>query len=158
MKKALFCIVLTVTLCNICSCTIPIPPHVPDEGIWYCKELGIAVEFDSETANEILYRECQARGYISSTEYIDMKASFLTRQNLLNLTLREDKSACLVGYYNYNKGKFEIITSNISIDDDFNNSYEQIDLGDKAYSFVEIDSYDDVKTPNENNIIKYFFQ
>ena len=151
MKKALFCIVLIAIVTSLCACTIPFP--MPEDGIWYCEELGITLVFEYETP-------VSGRWYFSDTEYKDLEIGS-PPGNFVRIYYCEEhepfrKFRIYSGKCTYENNILTFHLSGILNPSDIEG--DMISVEGVEYTFVEIDSYDDVKTPNENNIIKYFFQ
>lgn len=45
MKKALFCILVIYILTLLCACSVSFPAKKPSDGIFYCSELKMSIDF-----------------------------------------------------------------------------------------------------------------
>ena len=136
MKKTFCCFIVFVILCTFFGCSI-IPPY-PSEGIWYCEDLGLVIDFATKLG----------RIYITDEEFvpIDIAIGYDGRLVVFYHDKENDHEIWVYeGFYKYkeNKNLFEI---DMLYKADPNNPYygDEIKV-DQTYSFELIDSYDAIE-------------
>ena len=135
MKKILFVFILACIIIISTSCTIA--SDAPSEGIWYCEELQLVIEFEGREASvysfdeKISYMNLQLRNWIDGGFDIicdDAEGEIIEIYTGWRKYKSSDKFIILL----YGKANPE---------DDFRT---QIELDDEEYVFVRVNSYDEI--------------
>ena len=141
MKKIslLLSIIYMISIFTSCSIT----PKYPTDGIWYNNELKLVIEFNENKTLVYSYDE-----NLSDLE-LDIQ---IGRDRYVDIVYYDDISGELVeiysGWRKYKNDKFVItLYSRANPEDDFKT---QIELNDEEYTFVKIESYDEI-SELENN-------
>lgn len=143
MKKILFVFILICTIIVSTSCTIA--PNCPVDGIWYNEELKLAFEFKKN--KDLVY------SYDENFSDLDLKIRWW-RDGGVEIGY-EDESGDFVELYSgwriyKNKNKFIIKFNEMANpEDDFKT---KIDLDDKKYVFVRIESYNEIEKMENTSI------
>lgn len=155
MKKILLCAFLMIAAISLVSCALP--HKFPEDGIWYCEELGISFEANDKNGEN-------GRWYYSDTEYHELgyvKGSLFPEMTIEYIT-EEDAFHIYGGVVSYKDDK--VYFTMYSMIDPVNvSSFTKTTVGTyiviegKEYVFEEIESYDEVKYDPENNMIVQFF-
>lgn len=134
MKRVIF-ILLVLIVIAFCSCSITSP--LPDEGIWYCDELGATIDF----------AEITGRMYIAEEHYVELeiRAGFDDTLELLYYPSPGYVNAICVceGYYRYTDDTLTVKAFRVVNFDD--NEFTTTEVDDVEYVFKQIKSYDDIE-------------
>ena len=135
MKKFSLVFILICIIIVLTSCTIA--PDAPSEGIWYCEELQLVIEFEGREASvysydeKLSYMDLQLRNWIDGGFDIicdDAEGEIIEIYTGWRKCTSSDKFIiCLYGKANP--------------DDDFRT---QIELDEEEYVFVRIENYDEI--------------
>ena len=134
MKKILLVFILVFSTIISIACTIA--PYTPSEGIWYCEKLKLAIEFNE--ANSSVY------SYDTNLSHIDLQVRSWIDGGF-DIIYENDEEVIEV-YSGWRKSTTKdkltiILYSKANPEDDFKT---QIDLNDEEYTFVKIESYDEI--------------
>ena len=143
MKKFFACSVFIVIafICTSCSIT----PKTPTEGIWYCEEIGISIEFYMDPLySSVDPRIRSVRMYDDEGNYQELEQNWWYSGQLD--FYYEDSGGNEIniysGFYKYRNDKFIIYL--ISKGDPKDNYKTQIELNNEKCVFIEIESYDKI--------------
>ena len=135
MKKNILVFVLICIIIILASCTIA--PDAPSEGIWYCEELQLVIEFDGREASvysydeKLSYMDLQLRNWIDGgfdIIYDDGEGEIIEIYTGWRKYKSSDKFIILL------YGKADPGT-------DFKT---QIELDEEEYVFIQVDSYEGI--------------
>lgn len=135
MKKNILVFVLICIIIILASCTIA--PDAPSEGIWYCEELQLVIEFEGREASVYSYDEKLSYMDLQLRNWIDGGFDIIC----------EDAEGEIIEIYTgwrkrTSSDKFIIrLYGKANPDDDFRT---QIELDDEEYAFVRIENYDEI--------------
>ena len=135
MKKILFVFILACIIIISTSCTIA--PDAPSEGIWYCEELQLVIEFEGREASVDSYDENLSHMDLQLRNWIDGGFDIIC----------EDAEEEIIEIYTgwrkrTSSDKFIIrLYGKANPDDDFRT---QIELDDEEYVFVKIENHDEI--------------
>ena len=135
MKKLSLVLALVCIMIVLASCTIA--PDAPSDGIWYCEELKLAIEFEESKASVLSYDENLSDMDLQLRDWID---------GGFDIICDDAQGEVIEIYQGWRKHKSSdkfIITlySKANPEDDFRTKTE---LNDKEYIFVRIESYDEI--------------
>ena len=135
MKKISLVFILICIIIVFTSCTIA--PDAPSEGIWHCEELQLAIEFEG--------RESSVCSYDKNLSHMDLQLRNWIDGGF-DIICEDDEGEIIeiyTGWRKYkNSDKFIIrLYSKANPEDDFKT---QIELDDKEFVFVRVDSYDEI--------------
>ena len=135
MKKNLFVFILACIIIISTSCTIA--PDAPSEGIWYCEELQLVIEFEGREASVCSYDKNLSHMDLQLRNWID---------GGFDIICEDDEGEIIEIYTGWRKhtssDKFIIcLYGKANPDDDFRT---QIELDDEEYTFIKIESYDEI--------------
>lgn len=135
MKKSILIIILVCTIMFFQSCSVA--PKAPSNGIWYCKELNLAIEWEENTTIVHSYDISLSSMDLRVRDWIDGGFDIICDDGNGNII------DIYSGWKKYTDNhKFVIIVySKASPIDNFKT---QIELDDEKYTFVKIQSYDDI--------------
>ena len=141
MKKFLFVFILACIIIISTSCTIA--PDAPSEGIWYCEELQLVIEFEGREASVCSYDKNLSHMDLQLRNWIDGGFDIIC----------DDAEGEIIeiytGWRKYKSSdKFTIrLYGKANPEDDFRT---QIELDDEECVFVRVNSYDEINE-FENN-------
>jgi len=125
------CIILVFTGCTIA-------PDAPSEGIWYCEELKLAIEFEGREASVSSYDEKLSHMDLQLRNWID---------GGVDIVYQNEEGQIVEIYSGWRKSKrndtFVIRLYRKANPED--NYQTQIELNDEKHTFVKIESYDEIK-------------
>ena len=135
MKKFLFVFILACIIIISTSCTIA--PDAPSEGIWYCEELQLVIEFEGREASVCSYDKNLSHMDLQLRNWID--GGF----DIICDTAEGEIVEIYTGWRKYKSSdKFIILLyGKANPEDDFRT---QIELDDEEYVFVRVNSYDEI--------------
>ena len=135
MKKFLFVFILACIIIISTSCTIA--PDAPSEGIWYCEELQLVIEFEKSEASVYSYDKNLSHMDLQLRNWID--GGF----DIICDTAEGEIVEIYTGWRKYKSSdKFIILLyGKANPEDDFRT---QIELDDEEYVFVRVNSYDEI--------------
>ena len=135
MKKFLLVFILICTTIVSTSCTIA--PDLPSDGIWYCEEIKLVIEFEEGQTSVCSYDENLSQMDLQLRNWID---------GGFDIVCQNDKEEIVEIYSGWRKfttnDKFIIILYSKANPED--NYRTQIELNDEEYTFIKIDSYDEI--------------
>lgn len=135
MKKLLLVFILICTIIVSTSCTIA--PKLPSDGIWYCEELKLAIEFGEGQTSVCSYDENLSQMDLQLRNWID---------GGFDIVYPCDDGQIIEIYSGWRKftndDMFIILLYNKANPED--NYRTQIELDDEEYTFIKIDSYDEI--------------
>lgn len=135
MKKTLLVFILVFVTIISTSCTIA--PGAPSDGIWYCEELKLVIEF--EESNHSVY------SYDENLYHIDLQLRIWIDGGF-DIIYQNDEEQIVEIYSGWRKittnDKFIILLYSKANPED--NYRTQIDLNDEEYTFIKIDSYAEI--------------
>ena len=134
MKKILFVFILACIIIISTSCTIA--PDAPSEGIWYCEELQLVIEFEGREASVCSYDKNLSHMDLQLRNWIDGGFDIIC----------DDEGEIIEIYTGWRKctssDKFIIrLYGKANPDDNFRT---QIELDDEEYVFVKIENHDEI--------------
>lgn len=135
MKKSILITILVCIIMTFQSCTIA--PKAPSDGIWYCKELKLAIEWKENTATVHSYDNSLSSMDLQVRDWIDGGFDIIW----------DDGNGDIIDIYSGCKKhtddhEFRIILySKANPRDNFKT---QIELNDEKYTFVKIQNYDEI--------------
>ena len=134
-KKLVFSFLLICIIIVFTSCTIA--PDAPSDGIWYCEELKLAIEFDESRSSVHSYDKNLSHMNLKLRNWID--GGF----DIICDNAEKESIEIYCGWRKYaSDDKFIIrLYSKANPEDHFQT---QIELDDEEYTFIRIDSYDEI--------------
>ena len=135
MKKFILAFILICIIIVSTSCTTA--PDLPSDGIWYCEELKLVIEFEGREASVDSYDENLSHMDLQLRNWIDGGFDIIC----------EDADGEIIEIYTgwrkrTSSDKFIIrLYGKANPDDDFRT---QIELDDEEYVFVKIENYDEI--------------
>ena len=118
VKKLIMLILLVVFLClGLCSCSFPQPK--PEEGVWYCDELMIEIDFF--VYNQQQTQHC-AKKYNQDGTYQDVLCCF-DYGSVINICSVNQEENYLIAEFLYRNGTFSVTT----MEDNRTYIFERID-------------------------------
>lgn len=135
MKKNPLVFILVCIMIVSTSCTIA--PNIPSDGIWYCEELNLAIEFGESKNSVYSYDKNLAHMDLQLRNWIDGGFDIVCEK------YEEQVVEIYSGWRKYTSNdKFTIILYSKANPED--NYKTQIELNDEEYTFIKIDSYDEI--------------
>lgn len=133
-KNLLFFILVCITIVST-SCTIA--PDIPSDGIWYCEELQITIEFGESKTSVYSYDENLSHMDLQLRSWID--GGF----DIVCVNDEEQIVEIYSGWRKFiNNDKFIILLYSKANPED--NYRTQIELNDEEYTFIKIDNYAEI--------------
>ena len=135
MQIFLLVLVLTSIIITFTGCTFA--PNAPSDGIWYCEELKLAIEFGESKTFVYSYDENLSDMNLQLRNWIDGGFDIIC----------DDAEGEIIeiytGWRKYKSSDKFIISmySKANPDDNFKT---QIELDDEKYTFIKIESYDQI--------------
>ena len=135
MQIFLLVLVLAFIIISFTGCTFA--PNAPSDGIWYCEELKLAIEFGESKTFVYSYDENLSDMNLQLRNWIDGGFDIIC----------DDAEGEIIeiytGWRKYKSSdKFIIrLYGKANPDDDFRT---QIELDDEEYIFIKIESYDEI--------------
>ena len=135
MQIFLLVLVLTSIIITFTGCTFA--PNAPSDGIWYCEELKLAIEFGESKTFVYSYDENLSDMNLQLRIWIDGGFDIIC----------DDAEGEIIeiytGWRKYKSSDKFIISmySKANPDDNFKT---QIELDDEKYTFIKIESYDQI--------------
>ena len=135
MKKFILAFTLICIIIVSTSCTIA--PDAPSEGLWYCEELQLVIEFEEREASVCSYDKNLSHMDLQLRNWIDGGFDIIF----------DDAGGEIIEIYtgwrkHTSSDKFIIcLYGKANPDDDFRT---QIELDDEEYVFVRVNSYDEI--------------
>ncbi len=122
----LVCIINFFTCCTIA-------PDLPSDGIWYCEELKLAIEFGESKSSVYSYDENLSHMELQLRNWIDGGV------DIICVNAEEEIVEIYCGWRKYTSNdKFIILLYSKATPED--NFKTQIELDDEEYTFVKIES------------------
>ena len=135
MKKILFVFILACIIIISTSCTIA--PDAPSEGIWYCEELQLVIEFEGREASVCSYDKNLSHMDLQLRNWIDGGFDIIWDNG------EGDIIEIYSGWRKFkNDDMFIILLYSKANPED--NYKTQIELDDEEYTFIKIDSYTEI--------------
>lgn len=106
MKFIVFVLLIAISV-GLCACSFPQPK--PEEGIWYCEELMIEIDFSVFSENEGVNPPYFAKKYSADGTYQDVECLFDYGDNILIYSL-DYSEEYLNGEFVYRQDTFTVIT------------------------------------------------
>ena len=135
MKKLPLISTLICIIIVSASCTTA--PDLPPEGIWYCEELNLVIEFGESQPSVCSYDENLSRMNLQLRNWVD---------GGFDIVCPYDDGQIIEIYSGWrkftNNDKFVILLYSKANSED--NYKTQIELNDEEYTFVKIDNYDEI--------------
>ena len=135
MQIFLLVLVLTSIIITFTGCTFA--PNAPSDGIWYCEELKLAIEFGESKTFVYSYDENLSDMNLQLRNWIDGGFDIIC----------DDAEGEIIeiytGWRKYKSSDKFIISmySKANPDDNFKT---QIELDDEKYTFIKVESYDQI--------------
>ena len=135
MKKFILAFILICIIIASTSCTTA--PDLPSDGIWYCEELKLVIEFEGREASVDSYDENLSHMDLQLRNWIDGGFDIIC----------EDAEGEIIEIYTgwrklTSSDKFIIrLYGKANPDDNFRT---QIELDDEEYVFVKIENHDEI--------------
>ena len=135
MQIFLLVLVLAFIIITFTGCTIA--PNAPSDGIWYCEELKLAIEFGESKTFVYSYDENLSDMNLQLRNWIDGGFDIIC----------DDAEGEIIeiytGWRKYKSSDKFIISmySKANSDDNFKT---QIELDDEKYTFIKVESYDQI--------------
>ena len=135
MQIFLLVLVLTSIIITFTGCTFA--PNAPSDGIWYCEELKLAIEFGESKTFVYSYDENLSDMNLQLRNWIDGGFDIIC----------DDAEGEIIeiytGWRKYKSSDKFIISmySKANSDDNFKT---QIELDDERYTFIKVESYDQI--------------
>ena len=141
MKKKSLVFVLVCIIIVSTSCTIA--PDLPSDGIWYCEELKLAIEFGESKTSVCSYDENLSHMKLQLRNWVD---------GGFDIVYENDEEQIVEIYSGWRKytssDKFIIfLYGKANPEDDFRT---QIELDDEEYVFAKIESCDEISELEDN--------
>jgi len=135
MKKILLVFILVYVMIVSTNCTIA--PDSPSDGIWYCEELKLVIEFGESKTSVYSYDDNLSHMDLQVRNWIDGGFDIVCKDHEEQIVeiysgWREFKST----------DKFIILLYSKANPED--NYKTQIELNDEEYTFIKRDSYDEI--------------
>ena len=135
MKKFILAFILICIIIVSTSCTIA--PDLPSDGIWYCEELKLVIEFEEGKASVDSYDENLSHMDLKLRNWIDGGFDIIcddTEGEIIEI---------YTGWRKHTSSDEFIIRlyGKANPDDDFRT---QIELDDEEYVFVKIENHDEI--------------
>ena len=135
MKKFILAFILICIIIASTSCTTA--PDLPSDGIWYCEELKLVIEFEGREASVDSYDENLSHMDLQLRNWIDGGFDIIC----------EDAEGEIIEIYTgwrkrTSSDKFIICLYGKANPDD--NFRTQIELDDEEYVFVKIENHDEI--------------
>ena len=135
MKKNSLVFILICIIIVFTSCTLA--PDAPSEGIWYCEELQLVIEFEGREASVCSYDKNLSHMDLQLRNWID---------GGFDIICEDDEGEIIEIYIGWRKykdsDKFIIrLYGKANPEDDFRT---QIELDDEECVFVRVNSYDEI--------------
>ena len=135
MKKILFVFILACIIIISTSCTIA--PDAPSEGIWYCEELQLVIEFEGREASVYSYDKNLSHMDLQLRNWID--GGF----DIICDTAEGEIVEIYTGWRKYKSSdKFIILLYGKA--DPGTDFKTQIELDEEEYVFIQVDSYEGI--------------
>ena len=132
MKKLLLVFILICTVIISTSCTIA--PDLPSDGIWYCEELKLVIEFGEDQPSVCSYDEILSQMDLQLRNWID---------GGFDVVCPYGDGQIIEIYSGWRKftndDMFIILLYSKANPED--NYQTQIELDDEEYTFIKIDNY-----------------
>ena len=140
MKKLLV-LILVCILAFFTSCTIA--PDAPSEGIWYCEELQLVIEFEGREASVYSYDKNLYHMDLQLRNWIDGGFDIICDDG------EGEIIEIYTGWRKYKSSDRFIIRlyGKANPEDDFRT---QIELNDAECVFIRVDSYDEINELESN--------
>jgi len=135
VKKTFTFIILVCFLITLFACSIT--PNYPESGIYYCQELGIAIDYGS--------RDREGRLYLENGEFVPIENYLGYGGEFIIVHNNEEKNVTLWIYDGYFKERDDetfsvFMYSKLDPSDPY--SGNDIDMGEEEFVFKRIDSYE----------------
>ncbi len=134
MKKSLVFILIFAIVAST-GCTIA--PKTPSDGIWYCKELMLVIEFEEDTSSVRSYDEKLFHMDLQLRAWIDGGFDIVCQNN-------EEQIVEIYSGWRKKVTNDKFIIDLYSKADPADHYKSQIELKDEEYTFVKIGSYDEI--------------
>ena len=135
MKKIPLVFILVCVIIVFASCTVA--PELPSDGIWYCEELKLAIEFGESKNSVYSYDKNLTHMDLQLRNWIDGGFDIVCEKD------EEQIVEIYSGWRKYTRNdKFIILLYSKANPED--NYKTQIELNDEEYTFIKIDSYDEI--------------
>ncbi len=135
MKKFLLVFIFVCIIIVCTSCTIA--PKLPSYGIWYCEELKLVIEFEDGLTSVYSYNENLSQMDLQLRNWIDGGFDIISPC---------DDGQIIEIYCGWRKftndDMFIILLYSKANPED--NYKTQIELNDEEYTFIKIDSYNEI--------------
>ena len=135
MKKFLLVFTLICTIIVSTSCTIA--PDLPSDGIWYCEELKLVIEFGESKTSVCSYDENLSQMDLQLRNWIDGGFDIISPCDDGQII----EIYCGLREFT-NDDKFIILLYSKANPED--NYRTQIELDDEEYTFIKIDNYAEI--------------
>lgn len=119
-KQYCYCILILVMIASLCACSVSFPGKTPTEGVWYCEELRIEIDFSVHYEQNI--PNC-AKLYHEDGSYTNILCHFDYGRGIF-LMSEDQQIRYFSGSFRYRDDRF-LVTS-----------YSD----EKVYTFLRIDS------------------
>ncbi len=135
MKKFRLVFILVFVIIISTSCTIA--PNTPSDGIWYCEELKLVIEFEESTPSVYSYDENLSHMDLQLRSWID---------GGFDIICQNDGEEIVEIYSGWRKIKTndKFIIRLYGKANSADNYRTQIELNDEEYTFIKIDSYAEI--------------
>ena len=135
MKNNILVFVLVCIIIILASCTIA--PDAPSEGIWYCEELQLVIEFDGREASVYSYDEKLSYMNLQLRNWIDGGFDIIYDDGEGEIV------EIYTGWRKYKSSdKFIILLYGKA--DPGTDFKTQIELDEEEYVFIQVDSYEGI--------------
>ena len=137
MKKFILAFILILICIIIVSTSCTTAPDLPSDGIWYCEELKLVIEFEGRESSVDSYDENLSHMDLQLRNWIDGGFDIIC----------DDAEGEIIEIYTgwrkrTSSDKFIIrLYGKANPDDDFRT---QIELDDEEYVFVKIENHDEI--------------
>ena len=135
MQIFLLVLVLASIIITFTGCTIA--PNAPSDGIWYCEELKLAIEFGESKTFVYSYDENLSDMDLQLRNWIDGGFDIIYENS-------DEQTIEIYCSWRKYKSSDKFIISMYSKANPEDNFKTQIELDDEQYTFIKIESYDEI--------------
>ena len=135
MQIFLLVLVVAFIIITFTGCTIA--PNAPSDGIWYCEELQLVIEFEG--------REASVYSYDKNLSHMDLQLRNWNDGGF-EIICDDAEGEIIEIYTGWRKhtSSDKFIISMYSKANPADNFKTQIELDDEKYTFIKIESYDEI--------------
>ena len=135
MQIFLLVLGLAFIIITFTGCTIA--PNAPSDGIWYCEELKLAIEFEGRESSVCSYDKNLSHMDLQLRNWIDGGFDIIYENS-------DEQTIEIYCSWRKYKSSDKFIISMYSKANPEDNFKTQIELDDEQYTFIKIESYDEI--------------